>query len=69
LLRHNTKNAPPIPEAFQEPFVEVRKINEFVLAECGCGRSPTGNCVGWHDLTEEQYVEKKAAYEAKKADK
>ena len=29
------------------------------MAECGCGRSPTGKCVGWHDLTEEQYVEKK----------
>jgi hypothetical protein len=45
------------------------KTEEFVMAECGCGRSPTGNCVGWHDLTEEQYLEKKAAYEAKQAAK
>lgn len=22
---------------------------------CGCGRSPTGNCIGWHSLTEEAY--------------
>ena len=22
---------------------------------CGCGRSPTGNCIGWHGLTTEQY--------------
>ena len=22
---------------------------------CGCGRSPTGECIGWHDLTEEEY--------------
>ena len=22
---------------------------------CGCGRSPTGKCIGWHGLTEEQY--------------
>jgi hypothetical protein len=22
---------------------------------CGCGRSPTGNCIGWHGLTEDQY--------------
>lgn len=22
---------------------------------CGCGRSPTGECVGWHNLTNEQY--------------
>jgi hypothetical protein len=24
-------------------------------AGCECGRSPTGSCVGWHNLTEEQY--------------
>jgi len=23
--------------------------------ECGCGRSPTGKCIGWHALTEEEY--------------
>ena len=39
------------------------------MAECGCGRSPTGKCVGWHGLSEEQYHEKKAAYEAKQATK
>ena len=22
---------------------------------CGCGRSPTGKCIGWHNLTEEEY--------------
>jgi hypothetical protein len=31
--------------------------------ECGCGRSPTGKCIGWHNLTNEQYVAKKAEYE------
>ena len=39
------------------------------MAECGCGRSPNAKCVGWHDLTEEKYLEKKAAYEAKQAAK
>jgi hypothetical protein len=39
------------------------------MAECGCGRSPTGNCIGWHNLTEEEYKAKKAAYEAKQAAK
>ena len=39
------------------------------MAKCGCGRSPTGKCVGWHGLTEEQYQEKKAAYDAKQASK
>jgi hypothetical protein len=23
--------------------------------ECGCGRSPTGKCIGWHGLSEEEY--------------
>ena len=25
---------------------------------CGCGRSPTGQCIGWHGLTEEAYQAK-----------
>jgi hypothetical protein len=25
---------------------------------CGCGKSPTGDCVGWHELTPEQYEAK-----------
>jgi hypothetical protein len=24
---------------------------------CGCGRSPTGDCIGWHGLTENAYKE------------
>lgn len=30
---------------------------------CGCGRSPTGKCVGWHGLTEQEYRLKKDEYE------
>ena len=36
---------------------------------CGCGRSPTGKCVGWHSLTEEQYLEKKAQSEERQRQK
>lgn len=25
---------------------------------CNCGRSPTGNCVGWHSLTEDEFESK-----------
>ena len=28
------------------------------MADCGCGRSPTGQCIGWHKLSEEEYQEK-----------
>lgn len=30
---------------------------------CGCGRSPTGKCCGWHALTEEAYQAKRDQYE------
>jgi hypothetical protein len=26
---------------------------------CSCGRSPTGKCVGWHNLSEADYLVKK----------
>ena len=25
------------------------------IGTCGCGRSPTGDCIGWHGLSEEQF--------------
>jgi hypothetical protein len=33
-----------------------------VAGQCGCGRSPTGRCIGWHVLTEEGYMDKLNAY-------
>jgi hypothetical protein len=35
------------------------------IGKCGCGRSPTGKCIGWHGLSEEQFREELAIYEAK----
>ena len=29
--------------------------NDLGENDCGCGRSPTGKCIGWHGLTNEQY--------------
>jgi hypothetical protein len=43
-------------------------VEEMKKGTCGCGRSPTGNCCGWHALTESQYAERKEAYETGKAD-
>ena len=36
--------------------------------ECGCGRSPTGKCIGWHKLSEEEYQEKLKEYQDKEKD-
>ena len=44
-------------------------LEAIAMSACTCGRSPTDNCVGWHNLTEDKYLEKKAAYEARKAEK
>ncbi len=36
--------------------MQVRvKENADEIGKCGCGRSPTGKCIGWHGLTEEQF--------------
>ena len=58
-----------LPNKAEAPLRSLQIIKEFNMAECGCRRSPNGNCVGWHNLSEEQYQEKKAAYEAKQATK
>ena len=36
--------------------------------KCGCGRSKTGYCVGWHSLSEEDYQKKLTSLEGKALD-
>ena len=35
-----------------------------VAGRCGCGRSPTGQCCGWHALSEEAYQAKLLEFNA-----
>jgi hypothetical protein len=37
--------------------------NDSDIGNCGCGRSPTGKCIGWHGLSEQVYKEKLADWE------
>ena len=37
--------------------------NTEALGKCGCGRSPTGFCIGWHGLEEEEFRKKLAQYD------
>ena len=37
-----------------------------VAGQCGCGRSPTGKCCGWHALSKEAYEDIKNQYELAK---
>lgn len=41
--------------------MQIRADENF--AKCGCGRSPTGKCIGWHGLPESEYKTRKDAYE------
>jgi hypothetical protein len=37
------------------------------IGSCGCGRSPTGKCCGWHGLTEDAYQEELVRYQEREA--
>jgi hypothetical protein len=37
-----------------------------VVGQCGCGRSPTGLCCGWHALSESEYQSQLESYLADK---
>lgn len=38
--------------------------NSDKFGKCACGRSPIGHCIGWHNLSEEEFREKLAEWEA-----
>ena len=38
------------------------KDNGEDVGTCGCGRSPTGKCIGWHGLSEHEYQERLAEF-------
>jgi hypothetical protein len=43
---------------FRKDDMQIRvKENTNEFGKCGCGRSPTGKCIGWHGLNEDQYKE------------
>jgi hypothetical protein len=49
--------------------MQVRvKENAEEIGKCGCGRSPTGKCIGWHGLTEEVYQERLEKYQTGQVD-
>lgn len=49
--------------------MQVRvKENSADFGKCGCGRSPTGKCIGWHGLTEEDFKDRLEQYQTGKQD-
>ena len=50
----------------KEENMQVRvKEDSSKVGQCGCGRSPTGKCIGWHGLTEDAFQARLAEYKAK----
>ena len=41
-------------------------VAEMKKGTCGCGRSPTGDCCGWHALSEDEFAQRKELYETGK---
>ena len=48
--------------------MQVRANLEGKIGTCGCGRSPTGDCIGWHGLNEQQLKEAQEKYQAQHLD-
>ncbi len=50
---------------FRKNTMQVRVAEEGKkIGTCGCGRSPTGDCIGWHGLNEEQLKAAQEKYQA-----
>lgn len=41
------------------------RVEDMKKGTCGCGRSPTGDCIGWHGLSEDQFQAELAKYREK----
>jgi len=49
--------------------MQVRvKEDQKEFGKCGCGRSPVGHCIGWHGLTEDEFRQRLAEWDAKMMD-
>ncbi len=54
---------------FRKDTMQIRvKENVEEFGKCGCGRSPNGKCIGWHGLSEEEFVQRKELYETGRVD-
>ena len=44
-------------------------VNQAKTGTCGCSRSPTGDCIGWHSLSEQAFQQKLSEWQQQNADK
>ena len=52
----------------KEDTMQVRvQEDDSKVGQCGCGRSPTGKCIGWHGLSEADFQSRLQNYLAEEA--
>jgi predicted Fe-S protein YdhL (DUF1289 family) len=44
-------------------------VKQMKTKTCGCGRSVTGECMGWHSLSEDEYQKKLEEFLAEQAER
>lgn len=44
-------------DTFSQNFDSIFRKNDMAQTKCGCGRSPTGFCIGWHKMSEAKFQE------------
>ncbi len=70
-----SKGSKPRPYSVSQKIFDAnwdaifKKDKTMKTGTCGCGRSPTGNCMGWHSLTEEAYKVARVTWEAAQKEK
>ena len=60
------KHVPTYLRRLTEEKEMQMRVEENVdeVGKCGCGRSPTGKCIGWHGLTEEAFQARLSEFKA-----
>jgi hypothetical protein len=43
-------------------------VKQMKQGTCGCGRSPTGDCIGWHSLSQAEFEKRLAEWQEKTLD-
>lgn len=49
------KTGGPKGSVGSNPTLSAKSIGDKMAKQCTCGRSITGDCLGWHNLTNEEY--------------
>jgi hypothetical protein len=50
---------------FRKDKTVTPRVEDMKKGTCGCGRSPTGDCIGWHGLSESEFQKRLVEYQEK----